>query len=207
MFTNGNFLATEIDLEEYEGEVETQSGTQSVTEEEEEEIKLYGTVTGISDGSFTLETDVGPVTILTDGNTEFKEFDDLSEIDGLEVEVRAVETNDGLLATVIDLEEYEGEVETQSGTQSVTEEEEEEIKLYGTVTGISDGSFTLETDVGPVTILTDGNTEFKEFDDLSEIDGLEVEVRAVETNDGLLATVIDLEEETEESNSGSGSSD
>ena len=130
----------EVEEEEYEGEVETQSGTQSVTEEEEEEIKLYGTVTGISDGTITLETDVGPVTILTDGNTEFKGFDDLSEIDGLEVKVRAVETNDGLLATVIDLEEYEEEVETQSGTQSVTEEEEEEDGDASGSDGDSSGS-------------------------------------------------------------------
>ena len=36
------------------------------------------------------------------------------EIDGLEVKVKAVETNDGLLATEIDLE---GEVETQSGDE------------------------------------------------------------------------------------------
>ena len=83
-----------------------------VSEEEKEEIKLDGTVIGISGGTITLETDDGPVTILTDGNTEFKGFDDLSEIDGLEVKVKAVETNDGLLATEIDLE---GEVETQSG--------------------------------------------------------------------------------------------
>jgi len=229
-----------------------------------EEIELEGTVrTGsITDGSFTLIVDGDTFTILTNENTEFDGFDYLTYIDGLEVEVEAVETNDGLLATEI---EYEGEeteieveveggsaevkvefggqefefvvgetdetaiadaIETNSGlvgagfslsasdimaiwdfeveedeeyegeveTQSVTEEEEEEIKLDGTVTGISDGTITLETDDGPVTILTDGNTEFKGFDDLSEIDGLEVEVKAVETNDGLLATEIDLEE-------------
>ncbi|MCH7648187.1 MAG: hypothetical protein IIA83_06240 [Thaumarchaeota archaeon] len=192
MFTNGNFLATEIELEEIELEGMVETGS----------ITVDGT-----DGSFTLVTEDGPVPILTNVDTEFEGFDDLSEIDGLEVEVEGMFTNGNFLATEIELEEYEGEVETQSGTQSVTEEEEEEIKLDGTVTGISGGTITLETDDGLVTILTDGNTEFEGFDDLSEIDGLEVKVRAVETNDGLLATEIDLEGETEEDNSGSGGSD
>jgi len=152
----------------------------------EVEIELKGTVqTGSitvvgTDGSFTLIVDGDTFPILTDGNTEFKGFDDLSEIDGLEVKVKALSTDDGLLATKIKLE---GEIELKGIVQTGS------ITVVGT-----DGFFTLIVD-GPVKILTDGNTEFKGFDDLSEIDGLEVEIEAVPSNGDLLATEIDLKEE------------
>jgi len=79
-----------------------------------EKIELEGTAT-VTDGTITLETDDGPVTILTNVNTEFDGFVDLSEIDGLEVEVEALSTDGGLLATEIEYEGEETEIEVVVG--------------------------------------------------------------------------------------------
>jgi len=114
---------TEEEIEEEEEiklELKEEIGISDVGEteeeiEEEEEIKLEGTVqTGSitvdgTDGSFTLEVGEDTFTILTDENTEFEGFNDLTDIDGLEVEVEAVPSNDDLLATEIELEEENGE--------------------------------------------------------------------------------------------------
>ena len=87
----------------------------------EEEIEFEGTVTGISDGIITLETEEGTITILTDGDTEFEGFNDLIEIVDLEVEVEVVSTESGFLAIEIELEEYEDEEEKKGPPGDKTE--------------------------------------------------------------------------------------
>jgi len=90
---------------------------------EEGEDELKGTILEIiSDTSFTLETeDNGTCIINTDESTNFKDFTGVSELmDGDEVEVEGTLTEDCvLLATEIELEDYEG---TDEGTYEGTDD-------------------------------------------------------------------------------------
>jgi len=113
----GNFAFAqekiEITLEEkigISGDVEAEE--EEAEEDEEEKVELKGKITGISDTSFTLETeDDGICTINTDGNTKFENFAEFSvlKVDD-EVEVEGTLTEDCvLLATEIEFEEENGE--------------------------------------------------------------------------------------------------
>ena len=101
--------------------------------QEEEGVKLLGMIGIVNpDGSFTLETEDGTFTILTDDSTEFENlegFGDLTE--GLQVEVEAVPTDEGLLATEIDLKQEEAE--TEEAEEPVVLEEGEEIEIEAKV--------------------------------------------------------------------------
>ena len=92
-----------------------------------------------------------------------------------------------------------------SGDVEAEEDEEEKVELKGKITGISDTSFTLETeDDGICTINTDGNTKFENFAEFSvlKVDD-EVEVEGTLTEDCvLLATEIEFEEENGEDGNG-----
>jgi len=118
--SNGDLLATEIELEEEE------VGAEEVVEAEEEEIELEGIINGTSTVTFDLELLNGTIiTILTDEDTEFEdgleEFADLELGDVVDVEV--VLRNGTFVATEIELEEYDEEEE-------VKPEEEDEDMSY-----------------------------------------------------------------------------
>ena len=113
-FESGDFEDAEVLADEAKELAEdAKELVEELTDEAEEEIELEGTVQTGSitvdgiDGSFTLIVDGDTFTILTNENTEFEGFDDLIDIDGLEVEVEAVPSNGDLLATEIELEEVE----------------------------------------------------------------------------------------------------
>ncbi len=197
--------AIEVELKEEIG-ISTEEETEEETEGEEngeeaedkDEIELEGILTVISGNSFTLEKEDGTfVTILTDGNTKFEEGVTLSILNGLEVEVDAVEIDGVLFATEIELEEENGE------------EEADEKELEGMITDVSGNSFTLEKEDGTsVTILTDGNTKFEDDTGLVDLNGKDVEVEVVSTEAGLLAIEIELEEyEGDEENGEDGNGD
>ncbi|MCH7876781.1 MAG: hypothetical protein IIA20_00830 [Thaumarchaeota archaeon] len=101
---------TEADLED-DGEED---------EEEEEEIELKGILTDNGNDTFDLETADGTETISINVDTEIDDGLSLSDLDGLEVEVEAVEVDGILFATEIEFEEEEYEDE---------EEEEDEIEI------------------------------------------------------------------------------
>jgi len=191
--SNGGLLATEIEGEDEEEEVEA-----GEEEYDEEEIELEGTIVGVSDPTFELTLLNGTtITISTDGETEFEDglegFADLEE--QLVVEVEVVPSNGDWLATEIELGEEE--------VEEVEEEEEAEeggIELEGIINSTNQTltTFDLELLNGTIiTILTNNGTEFEdgleEFADL-EVD-LVVEVEVVPSNGGLLATEIEPEEE------------
>jgi len=77
-------------------------------DDDEDEIELKGILTFIDENSFELDTGDETFTISVDDKTEIDDDLSLSDLDGLEVEVDAIETDTGLLATEIEVEDYEG---------------------------------------------------------------------------------------------------
>jgi len=73
--------------------------------------------------------------------------------------------------------------------------DEDEIELKGILTDNGDGTFNLLTVDGTETISTNADTEIDDGLSLSDLDGLEVEVEAVEINGVLFATEIEFDEE------------
>jgi len=87
------------------------SDEEETEEEDEEEIELKGKLTVNPDGTFDLDTGDGIVTISINADTEIDDGLSLSDLNGLEVEVEAVEIDGVLFATEIELEEYEDDEE------------------------------------------------------------------------------------------------
>ena len=127
---------TEADLED-DGE----------EKEEEEEIELKGILNDNGDDTFDLETGDGTETISINDDTKIDDGLSLSDLDGLEVEVDAVEVDGVLFATEIEFEEEEHE------------DEEDEIEIEVEVEG----------DVAKVKVKFDGDKHrFLVTDDTSE---------------------------------------
>ena len=112
---------------------------------------LRGTVTEVSDGGFTIKTDAGPLTVITTEDTEWDDFGDHELTVGDMVKVEGCWDGDAFVAD---------EVELKNG-----DDDEECEKYVGTVTEVSDGGFTIETDAGPVTVVTTEDTEWDDFGD------------------------------------------
>ncbi|MCH8914955.1 MAG: hypothetical protein IIA82_03815 [Thaumarchaeota archaeon] len=81
-------------------------------DDDEDEIELKGFLRDNGDGTFDLtnedETETIAAAIAVDDETEIDDDLSLSELDGLEVEVDAIDTDAGLLATEIEFDDYSG---------------------------------------------------------------------------------------------------
>jgi len=86
---------------------------------------------------------------------------------------------------------------TEADLEDDGEEEEDEIELKGILTVTGDDTFDLETGDGTEPISINDDTEIDDGLSLSELEGLEVEVEAVEIDGVLFATEIEFEEEEE----------
>ena len=96
------------------------------------------------------------------------------------------------------------------------DEEVDEIELEGILTVIDENTFSLDTGDEIFTISVDDETEIDDDLELSALDTFEVEVDAVATDDGLLATEIEFDndevsgheevDDDDSDNSGSGNS-
>ncbi len=108
---NVAFADDEEEEEEENGsEEEKENGSDGGDEEEE----LEGTIVSISVPNFDLRLLNGTiVTIFTDVDTEFDDFDSLDSILGFGVEVEVVLSNSSLVATEIELEDEEIELEAE----------------------------------------------------------------------------------------------
>ena len=158
-----------------------------------EDISLQGTILKINDdGSFDLETADGIETILTDDTTIIDDGLALSDLLGLVVDVDVVDTDGVLFATEIEFDSAQNDAGDEADV-------DEDISLQGTILTVNDdGSFDLETADGIQTILTDDNTIIDDGLELSALVDFEVDIDAIETDAGLLATEIEFEDETEE---------
>ena len=139
---------------------------------------IMGAVTEVSDGSFTIETYAGPVTVVTTDDTEWDDFGDHELTVGDMVKVEGCWDSDDFVAE---------EVELKGG-----DDDEDCEKFVGTVTGVSDGSFTIETDAGPVTVVTADDTEWDDFGDHDLTVGDMVKVEGCWVGDDFVAAEIEL---------------
>jgi len=91
-----------------------------------------------------------------------------------------------------------GKTEADLEDDGEEKEEEEEIELKGILNDNGDDTFDLETGDGTETISINDDTKIDDGLSLSDLDGLEVEVDAVEVDGVLFATEIEFEEEEHE---------
>jgi len=128
----------ELEVEDYEG---TEEGV-----DDADEIELKGFLRDNENGTFDLTNEdqtetIASAIVVVDGETEIDDDLSLSELNGLEVEVDAIEIDGVLVATEIEVEDYEGTDEgTEEGTDEGTEEGTDEGTEEGTDEGTDDGS-------------------------------------------------------------------
>ena len=106
--------------------------------------------------------------------------------------------------------------EIEFDNDEVSGHEVDEIELEGILTVIDENTFSLDTGDEIFTISVDDETEIDDDLELSALDTFEVEVDAVATDDGLLATEIEFDndevsgheevDDDDSDNSGSGNS-
>lgn len=148
--------------------------------ESDNEVELKGTVVTAGEGTITILTGSGEVTVAFDDDTEFKggSAEDLAA--GVKVEIKAVRRGDGtLLAKKIEIEDRD----------------DEEVEFKGVVVSATEASVTVSTSSGEVTVVFDDRTAFKGGSPTDLTPGRRVEVEAVRRGDTLFAKKIELEDE------------
>ena len=147
--------------------------------------KLVGIVTAGDENEFTLDTQVGPVTVITDGNTVWEDFGDHDFSIDDKLKVEGCWDDDVFIARKIELKECC--------------DEDTCFKLVGTATEIiPDVQFTLVTEEGPVTVLITGETVMEDFDGNEISDGDMVKVEGCLAGDDFVADVIELKRSVHE---------
>ncbi|MFB5598500.1 MAG: DUF5666 domain-containing protein, partial [Nitrosopumilaceae archaeon] len=75
---------------------------------------------------------------------------------------------------------------------------DDEIEIKGIVSSVGEDSLIVETEDGNIEVSINGDTEFDEGFDLSNLKGLEVEIDAVEIEEKLVATEIEVEDDLDD---------
>ena len=141
--------------------------------------KLVGIVTAGDENEFTLETEEGPVTVITDDDTVWEDFGDHDFSIDDRLKVQGCWDGDVFIAKEIELKDCC--------------DEDPCFKIVGTATEIVTGvSFDLVTEEGTTTVLITGDTLFEDFDGNELADGDMVKVEGCLVGDDFVADVIEL---------------
>jgi len=143
-----------------------------------------GTVTAVYDGSFTIETDVDSVDVVTTETTEWEDFGDHELKIGDDVKVAGCWDGDVFIAE---------EVELKGGGW-----QESCVKLVGVIGNVSGENFVLDTDDGSVPVVTTVDTHWDDFGDHQLSVGDRVKVEGCWDGDVLVAHKVKLLEDEEE---------
>ncbi|HSG83797.1 MAG TPA: DUF5666 domain-containing protein [Nitrosopumilus sp.] len=145
-----------------------------------EDISLEGTILAVNDdGSFDLEVDGETKTILTDENTIIDDNSALVDLVGLVVEIDAVDTDEGLLAT---------EIEFSDTPDEETDGREEEIEIE---VEIEDGFAKIKVEIND----EESEFEIEWIDEQATIDEI---VALTGLSEDQVSSVITFEMESEE---------
>jgi len=146
---------------------------------ESDEVTLAGTFVELTADGFVLETADGQVTVIVTDETMFKGFASLDElVAGDQLEVEGFETDDGVVATKVEL---------------MQADEDELVLLKGTFVEPTADGFTLETTDGVVAVIVTPETRFMGFASLDElVEGDSLKVHVV-PGDELVAVKVKLE--------------
>lgn len=167
--------------------------------------EFSGFVTTVADdGAFEMATDEGAATIVIDEDTVI-ELTDGSRVDitvitpGTELRIRGRQRGDGLVQAIeirIEVRVEAPGLDNRGPGQGVAE-----LEFDGQVVAISDGTLTVETPAGTVTVVLTVDTEVE-----GQLQpGVTIEVHGTQEADGTItAREIDVEDEDGD-NSGSGS--
>ena len=146
---------------------------------ESDEVALAGTFVELTADGFVLETADGQVTVIVTDETMFMGFASLDELAaGDQLEVEGFETDDGVVATKVEL---------------MQGDEDELVMLKGTFVEPTADGFTLQTADGVVAVIVTPETRFMGFASLDElVEGDSLKVHVV-PGDELVAVKVKLE--------------
>jgi cytoskeletal protein CcmA (bactofilin family) len=147
--------------------------------------KMVGIVTAGDENEFTLDTQEGPVAVITDEDTVWEDFGDHDFGIDDKLKVEGCWDGDVFVAKTV---EYKDCCDQDTC-----------FKLVGTATEITpDVQFTLVTEEGPVTVLITGETVMEDFDGNELADGDVVKVEGCLVGDDFVADVIELKRSVHE---------
>lgn len=169
-----------------------------IEEEEDEFFEIEGEIASITGSTLTVRTEHGSdVTIWLTSETIIRGHDSLLDVsqlhvgDDVEIVVRR-RADDSLEAVAVEIEEDD-------------DSEDNDTELEGHIVAVGANQITLETEHGSVTIAVNDATVIRKNHgpgSLSDLKpGLKVEVKAVvQTDESLLAKVIDIDDEDDGEN-------
>ena len=113
--------------------------------------KVHGEITSLNSDGFVIETDDGPITVMTTEDTTWDDFDDREPAVGDRVKVEGCWDDEILVADEVEYLGFDNEEDCGS--------------VIGIVTSIDVGSFQVERGHRLITVLTTEDTEWQGFDD------------------------------------------
>ncbi len=142
--------------------------------------RFTGTVTEVTEDGFSIETETGSITVVTDGDTEWDDFGDHELAVGDKVKVAGCWDGDVFVADKVELKD--------GGDEEIC------TKLVGTVAEVSESGFAIESDAGFVTVVTTDDTEWDDFDDRALAIGDKVKVEGCWDGEFFIAHKVELKD-------------
>ncbi|MDX2437760.1 MAG: DUF5666 domain-containing protein [Acidobacteriota bacterium] len=146
--------------------------------------RFTGTVTEVTEDGFSIETETGSITVVTDSDTEWDDFGDHELAVGDKLKVEGCWDGEFFIAHKVELKDANGE--------------ESCFKLVGVIGNVSGENFVLDTDEGSIPVVTTDDTKWDDFGDHDLAIGDKVKVKGCWDGDIFVAREVKLLNHDEE---------